>query len=53
MLALAAAYARLGRGDAAFAWLNRVRTAERAQLARDPRFDALRRDRRFAGWVNG
>ncbi len=53
VLALAAAYARLGRADAAFAWLNRVRTAERAQLARDPRFDALRRDRRFAGWVNG
>ncbi len=53
VLALAAAYARLGRSDAAFAWLNRVRSSERAQLARDPRFDLLRRDRRFAGWVNG
>jgi len=53
VLALAAAYARLGRADAAFAWLSRVRSAERAQLARDPRFDPLRRDPRFAAWVSG
>ncbi len=53
ILALAAAYARLGRSDAAFAWLNRVRASERLQLARDPRFDLLRRDRRFAAWVSG
>jgi DNA-binding winged helix-turn-helix (wHTH) protein/Tfp pilus assembly protein PilF len=53
ILAVAAAYARLGRGDSAFVWLERVQASERQQLARDPRFDALREDRRFAGWING
>jgi DNA-binding winged helix-turn-helix (wHTH) protein/Flp pilus assembly protein TadD len=53
ILAVAAAYARLGRGDSAFVWLERVQASERQQLARDPRFDTLREDRRFAGWING
>jgi hypothetical protein len=53
ILAVAAAYARLGRGDTAFVWLERVQAAERQQLARDPRFDQLREDKRFAGWIDG
>ena len=52
ILAVAAAYARLRMPDAAFVWLERVQASERAQLARDPRFDELRRDKRFADWIN-
>ncbi len=53
VLALAAAYARLGRRDEAYAWLDRVRATERPQLARDPRFDPLRDDPRFRSWLSG
>ena len=53
ILAMAAAYAQLGRDDDAFVWLDRVQASERPQLARDPRFDALRSDRRFRSWLSG
>ncbi|MEO6991742.1 MAG: winged helix-turn-helix domain-containing protein [Candidatus Baltobacteraceae bacterium] len=53
ILAVAAAYARLGHADTAFVWLDRVQASERPQLARDPRFDPLRADRRFSAWLSG
>jgi len=53
VLALAAADARAGRAGAALVWLARIRSSERRQLARDPRFDVLRTDRRFEGWLRG
>jgi DNA-binding winged helix-turn-helix (wHTH) protein len=49
----ALAFAANRRLDPAFAWLSHVEISNRRFLALDPRFDALRRDRRFDRWLHG
>ena len=48
---IAAAYLAVDRVPGAYVWLARVSPGQRHQIARDPRFVALRADPRFTTWV--